>query len=215
MAARLFAARLFAARILGFLLAVLAGSTGLHAQGIGPFGPPQAAYAAHASLTLGRRSYEMEVVGNGPLERRDMVTQGIRRVLLIDQRARRATLMLPDQRLAMDTDIASVPGFGDFLDIKWKARPLGTETIDGVRTRRHHVEGTNRHGDRVSGVAWLTPQNILVRADLDVVRRGKRTKVSQRLTNLRIGPVSQGLLRVPAGYRRMPLPSNLFKRRPE
>lgn len=203
---------LAALRSAALLFALLVGPTASHAQGVGPFGPPQAAYTAHASLTLGRRTYEMKVTGNGPLERRDMVTQGIRRILLIDLRARRATLMLPDQRLAMDTDIASVPGVGEFLDIRWKTRPLGTETIDGVRTRKHHVEGSNGQGDHVAGLAWVTAQNILMRADLEVVRRGKRSKVSQRLTDLRLGPVSPGLLAVPAGYRRMPLPSNLFRR---
>lgn len=198
------------ARALAMALLLLAGVTAAQAQGIGPFGPPKAAYTADARLELGRRSYDMRVTGNGPLERRDMVTQGIRRILLIDQQARRATLLLPDQRLAMDADIATVPGFGDLLDIRWQARPLSAEMVEGIRTRKHHVEGTNSSGDRVSGLAWLTPQNILVRADLDVVRRGKHSKVRQRLTNLRVGPVNGGLLKVPAGYRRMPLPSNLF-----
>ncbi len=200
-------------RILGLALLAVASAGGAHSQGIGPFGPPRAAYTADANLELGRRSYDMRVTGNGPIERREMVTQGIRRILLIDQQARRATLLLPDQRVAMDADIASVPGFGDFLDIRWKARPLETETVDGVRARKHQVDGTNSHGDRVSGLAWVTPQNILVRADLEVVRQGKRSRVRQRLTNLRVGHVDPALLAVPAGYRRMPLPANLFKRR--
>lgn len=201
-----------AARLVALVLTLLAIVPAAAAQGIGPFGPPDAAYSADATVTLGRRSYEMRVVASGPLERREMVTQGIRRIVLIDQRSRRASLLLPDQRVAMDADISLVPGVGELFRLRWTKRPLGMEQVAGVRARKHRVDGTSGRGDRVTGHAWVTGDNIMVRADLEVRREGKVTRVRQELHNLRVGAIDRALLAVPAGYRRMPLPMNLFNR---
>jgi hypothetical protein len=199
-------------RCLAVLLLLLAAAGPAAAEGYGPFGVPQAAYTAEATLTLGRRSYDMRITASGPLERREMVTQGIRRIVLIDQRQGRASLLLPDQRMAMDADIALVPGVGELLEMHWTARPLQVETVAGVRARKHRVEGANSRGDRIAGHAWVTGENIMVRADLEVRRQGKITQVAQELRNLRVGGIDRGLLTIPAGYRRMPLPMNLFNR---
>jgi len=201
-----------AARLVALVLALLAAVPAAASQGIGPFGPPDASYMADATVTLGRRSYDMRVVASGPLERREMVTQGIRRIVLIDQRTRRASLLLPDQRVAMDADISLVPGVGELFRLRWTKRPLGTEQVAGVRARKHRVDGTSGHGDRVTGHAWVTGDNIMVRADLEIRREGKVTRVRQELRNLRVGAIDRALLTVPAGYRRMPLPMNLFNR---
>ncbi|BBK32732.1 hypothetical protein EDC65_5239 [Stella humosa] len=206
-------ARTILARLCALLLLALGLPAAAEAQGYGPFGPPTAAYTADATLQLGRRSYDMRVTGQGLLERREMVTDGLRRIVLIDQGARRATLLMPDQRVAMDADIALVPGVGELLSLHWTARPLAVETVNGVRARKHQVDGTNDRGDRITGVAWVTGDNIMVRADLDVRRQGKRTRVVQELRNLRVGNVDRAQLTVPAGFRRMPLPMNLFNRR--
>ncbi|BBK40900.1 hypothetical protein STVA_09200 [Allostella vacuolata] len=200
------------ARLLAAVLLLLAVPAGAGAQGYGPFGVPHASYTADATLQLGRRSYDMRVIGSGALERREMVNQGIRRIVLIDQRARRATLLMPDQRVAMDADISLVPGVGELLELRWKAQPLAVESVAGVRARKHRVDGTNGRGDRITGMAWVTGDNIMVRADLEVRRQGKVTRVKQELRNLRVGAVDRALLTVPAGFRRMPLPMNLFNR---
>ena len=201
-----------AGRLLAFALLVLAAVAPAAAQGYGPFGPPEVSYTADATVTLGRRSYDMRVVASGPLERREMVTQGIRRIVLIDQRSRHASLLLPDQRVAMDADISLVPGVGELFRLRWKTRPLGTEPVGGTGARKHRVDGTNGRGDRITGHAWVANGNIMVRADLEVRREGKVTRVHQELRNLRVGAVDHALLTVPAGYRRMPLPMNLFNR---
>ncbi|WP_374450355.1 hypothetical protein [Stella sp.] len=200
------------ARLLALVLLVLAAVAPATAQGYGPFGPPDVSYTADATVTLGRRSYDMRVVASGPLERREMVTQGIRRIVLIDQRSRRASLLLPDQRVAMDADISLVPGVGELFQLRWKTRPLGHEQVAGTRARKHRVDGTNGRGDRITGHAWVTGGNVMVRADLEVRREGKVTRVHQELHNLRVGAIDHALLAIPAGYRRMPLPMNLFNR---
>ncbi|MGE0714927.1 MAG: hypothetical protein AB7P02_05750 [Alphaproteobacteria bacterium] len=174
---------------------------------IGPFGAPRAAYTADATITVGRRVISARLVAEGPRERREAVIEGVHQTLLIDQRARTATLLMPGARMAIETDIRRVPGAGEALDMRWTTRRVGAEPVSGVPAVRHRVDGRNARGDSLAGFVWLTAENIPVRVDLEFRSGRRRTTIRQELRNLRVGPVDRALLVVPAGYRRMPMPT--------
>ncbi|MCC7272722.1 MAG: hypothetical protein IT561_08640 [Alphaproteobacteria bacterium] len=196
------------ARLL-LILALSGLGAGGAAADIGPFGAPRASYTADATITVGRQSVAARIFGDGPRERRETIIQGVPQIFLLDQRARTAVLLMPGARLAIEADIRTVPGAGEAIDMRWTTRPLGAETVAGVHATRHRVDGVNARGDRLSGEVWLTRENIPVRVELEFRGARRRTAIRQELHNLKVGPVDPRLLRVPAGFRRLPMPAGL------
>ncbi|MCC7272721.1 MAG: hypothetical protein IT561_08635 [Alphaproteobacteria bacterium] len=187
-------------------LAVLVFASAGAAADLGPFGTPTVPYTADSTVSADGRNIAAKVYADGARERRETTVEGRTQILLVDRDQQKATVLLPEQKTAMEVDVRNA-GAGRAGDIKWTTRELGPEALGPVAAVKHAVEGANGRGDRIAGIVWITAERIPVKAELDVTADGRTRHVSQLLSNLKVGPVDPALLTVPADYRRVVPPA--------
>ncbi|WP_374450161.1 hypothetical protein [Stella sp.] len=192
-------------RALLALAALLAAPAASWAAEIGPFGLPTAPYAADSRITADGRTVTARIHADGARERREIRDGDLRQVMLIDHDAKRATMLIVEQKVAMEVDMDATGG--PMAETKWETRELGREELGGRTVTRHHVDGRGADGARVVGEVWLTDERIPVKSSLDVTEEGQTVRIVQELSNLRIGPVDPALFQVPAGYQKVPMPA--------
>lgn len=89
-----------------------------------------------------------------------------------------------------------------------KRERLGAEKVGAFDTVRWRVETTTQHGDRFRGLAWLSPERIVLQMDGEVIEgagnRERKRKFTLRVSDLKIGPVDPALFKVPADFKLLP-----------
>ena len=177
---------------------------------IGPFGPPTAAYSADSQIVADGQTITARIHADGERERREIGSGETAQIVVIDHKAKKATMMMVEQRVAMDV---AMPDESGADQMKWKTDAVGDEQVGGVPATKHRVDGTAGDGTRVAGHVWVTAEKIPVKSDLQVTEEGQTLHIVQELSNLKIGPVDETLFAVPAEYKRMPMPKETPARR--
>lgn len=190
-------------RALLAIAALLAAPMAAAAE-IGPFGLPTAPYSADSRITADGRTIDARIHADGQRERREIRAEGMEQVMLIDHGTQKATMLIVEQKVAMEVDMDATGG--PMAATKWETREIGREELAGRTVTRHHVDGSGADGARVVGEVWLTDEKIPVKSALDVTEEGQTVRIVQELSNLRIGPVDPALFQVPAGYQKVPMP---------
>lgn len=188
-------------------LAALLTAPAAVAADIGPFGLPTAPYSAESRVTADGRTVTARIHADGQRERREIRDDGVEQIMLIDHGTQKATMLIVEQKVAMEVDMDATGG--PMTPTKWETREVGREEVAGRPVTRHRIDGRGSDGARVAGDVWLTAEKIPVKSELDVTEDGQTVRVVQELTNLRIGPVDPALFQVPAGYQKMPMPKGL------
>ena len=81
-----------------------------------------------------------------------------------------------------------------------KREKVGDETVAGHAAAKYRVEAKTRQGQEFKGLAWLTPERILVKLDGEV-KQGRRTRqIKMTASEIKIGPVDPAVFQVPPGY---------------
>lgn len=176
------------------------------AADMGPFGPPTAAYSADSKITADGQTINARVHADSDRERREIGEGDAAQVMLIDHKAKKATMMIVEQKVAMEVDMSDEDAAGAPGEMKWTTEALGDEAVDGVNATKHRVDGKGAGGAHVVGLVWVTPEKIPVKSKLDVTDNGETVHIEQELSNLKIGPVDAALFAVPDDYRRMQMP---------
>jgi hypothetical protein len=84
------------------------------------------------------------------------------------------------------------------MDIQQTA--VGEETVNGVKTTKYKVIATKKDGSKFGGFFWTTKDGITVKMDLLSKEGDKKMRMSQELTNLKIGKQDPKLFEIPPGY---------------
>ncbi len=191
--------------LLALLAAQLTAGSAALAADIGPFGLPTAPYSAESRITADGETMTARIHSDGLRERREVRGGELAHIMLIDHGAKRATMLVAEQKVAMEVDMDATGG--PMTETKWETREIAREQLGGRSVTRHHIDGRGADGARVTGEVWLTDEKIPVKSALDVTEDGQTVRVVQELTDLRIGPVDPALFAVPPGYQRMPMPT--------
>lgn len=176
------------------------------AADMGPFGPPTAAYSADSTITADGKTISARVHADSDRERREIGNGDAAQIMLIDHKAKKATMLIVEQKVAMEVDMSEEDGSGGPREMKWTTEALGEEPVGGVAATKHRVDGQASGGARVAGLVWVTPEMIPVKSELDVTEEGETVHIVQELSNLKVGPVDAGLFAVPEDYKRMQMP---------
>lgn len=174
-----------------------------------PFGPAKRPYAADGRMAADGHTMTFKLFVDGPRERRETSMRGGRQVMILDRGRRTAVMLMPERKMAMNTDFAKARGKADPENMRWTTRALGQETVGGVRATKHRVDGTGRRGEQVGGFVWTTADAIVVRMELDVAQRGRTSRFTQELSNLKVGPQAPQLFVVPSDYQTMKIPQGI------
>lgn len=84
------------------------------------------------------------------------------------------------------------------MDVQQTA--VGEETVNGVKTTKYKVIATKKDGSKFGGFFWTTKDGITVKMDLLSKEGDKKMRMSQELTNLKIGKQDPKLFEIPPGY---------------
>jgi len=169
----------------------------------GPLGTPTSPYTADSRMTAGGQQIDAKIAVAGTNERRELTMRGQRSITLIDHKTQKAVMLMPAQKMAMDVAMSQAAGPTSPGDMKWTTQAVGPERVGNVDATKYKVEGSNAQGSKTSGHVWATAERIMVKSEFDITDKGRTTKVSQVLSNLKIGPIDPTLFQVPPDYRRM------------
>jgi hypothetical protein len=85
-------------------------------------------------------------------------------------------------------------------DMDVQMTTVGEETVNGVKTTKSKVIATKKDGSKFGGFFWTTKDGITVKMDLLSKEGDKKMRMSQELTNLKIGKQDPKLFEIPPGY---------------
>lgn len=84
-------------------------------------------------------------------------------------------------------------------DMDVQMTTVGEETINGIKTTKSKVIATKKDGSKFGGFFWTTKDGITVKMDLLSKDGNEKMRMTQELTNLKIGKQDPKLFEVPPG----------------
>lgn len=81
-----------------------------------------------------------------------------------------------------------------------KREKLADEPVAGKTAAKYRVEAKTAQGQEFKGLAWLTPERILVKLEGEVKQGRRSRRIAMAASELKIGAVDAGLFRVPSDY---------------
>jgi len=181
----------------GLLVATLALASPALAQERPPV-PPIRDYAATYQVEAqGAGANQMRMIYNAQLQRVRM-EMGSGQVGIIDHRARRMTMLMTAQRMAMEMDLSQVPSSDPqsmMRDAQFTRQ--GQDTVAGHRCIIYRVRS---HGGE--STSCVTGDGILLRSEGN--QNGRPWKMEASELTLATQPANQ--FEVPAGFQRMNVP---------
>ena len=93
---------------------------------------------------------------------------------------------------------------------------IGPENLNGRPAVKYQVRfAPNTKGEQLSGSAWISPENILIRLDGEVAGQTGKRPFTLHLDNVELGPQPDAAFELPDGYRRVqPSPADIGIREP-
>jgi len=85
-------------------------------------------------------------------------------------------------------------------DMDVQMTKVGEETVNGVKTTKSKVIVTKKDGSKFGGFFWTTKDGITVKMDLLSKEGDKKMRMTQELTNLKVGKQDPKLFEIPPGY---------------
>jgi outer membrane lipoprotein-sorting protein len=85
-------------------------------------------------------------------------------------------------------------------DMDVQMTTVGEETVNGIKTTKSKVIATKKDGSKFGGFFWTTKDGITVKMDLLSKEGDKKMRMSQELTNLKVGKLDPKLFEIPPGY---------------
>ena len=76
--------------------------------------------------------------------------------------------------------------------------------MDGIAATKFKVTFAENKNGRLSGLLWLSADNIILAIDGEVTAKGKSRPFKMSLANIRIGSQPDHLFEVPTGYSHAP-----------
>jgi hypothetical protein len=85
-------------------------------------------------------------------------------------------------------------------DMDVQMTTVGEETVNGFKTTKSKVIVTKKDGSKFGGFFWTTKDGITIKMDLLSKEGDKKMRISQELSNLKIGKQDPKLFEIPPGY---------------
>ncbi|MGA0840371.1 MAG: hypothetical protein ACO3P1_10805 [Pseudomonadales bacterium] len=134
----------------------------------------------------------------------ELVERGQTIVMLLDEPAGKAYLMLPDFRLYGRVSMET------YRERAWDALDLvqheldGTETVQGHPTTRYRITWTDPDGRRGHGLHWVTNDGVPIKMDIQYDGGQRSERVVAELRDLKVAPIDSALFELPKGFTEIP-----------
>jgi hypothetical protein len=187
-----------------FLATLVGGFIATQPAAAAIVGDASVSYTATRIVTVNGKDYPGKVFHRPGKERHDVDINGIPLTFILDLDDDRGVAILP--ALMSYVQFPLPPLLSELDRHRLDRKAVGEETIDGMRATKYRIDYVATDGTRGDGFLWLSRDNILLRIEGRIERRGHRKPlvVSMRLTDLRVGPQDGSLFKVPKGLRKIP-----------
>ena len=165
------------------------------------WGPPTADYSAVLSFVDGRgealvhRMYYSE-----KRQRLDYKAGERAEIAIVDQVAAAVFVLYPDLKRYKKSPLVEPEFDFGISRAETKREKIGDEKVDGTAAAKYRIEAKTAQGQEFKGVAWLTPDRIVVKLEGEV-RQGRRARrLAMNAREVNIGPVDPAVFAIPPAY---------------
>jgi hypothetical protein len=167
---------------------------------------PQVEYSADTTMETAEVSMKGHVNYAPTRERRDMVTDGGDKMIMITRHDKKvAWTLMPAEKMYMEMNLdqASSQAKDDTSKYKIEQTVVGPDSLNGVNTTKSKIIMTGPKGEKMAGFMWTTKDNIVVKMDAIAIDKKDKHRFKTELTDLKIGKQDPALFEIPAGYSKM------------
>jgi hypothetical protein len=134
-------------------------------------------------------------------DRIEMKVQGTSNIMINRLDKKVAWILMPDQKMYMESNLEEgKKKSNDVNNCQMEQEPLGSETINGMKTTKNKLVMSCPDGLKYNGSMWVTKDGIMVK--LDSVAKTDKGDVAfkMELKNINIARQDPTLFEIPAGY---------------
>lgn len=165
---------------------------------------PKAEYSADSSMETEAATMKGRVYYAPGKERREMNERGQQSIMIMRMDKKKMWMLMPEQKMYMEYPLGGGERSksADLSGAKVESTEVGSETVNGVNTKKFKVVVTTERG-KMGGFFWKTADDILVKSDLIAMEKGSKMRMKTELTNLKVGRQDPALFEIPSGYSSM------------
>jgi hypothetical protein len=182
------------------LVTVLAVGTALGA------GMPQTKVEYSADSTMESQGMTMtsKVFQAENKYRMEMKVQGANNIVINRMDKKLSWILMPDQKMYMENSLEEgKKKSNDINDCKIDQQPLGSETVNGMKTTKNKLAMSCPDGLKYNGTMWVTKDGIMVKMDSVAKTDKGDIPFKMELKNINIAKQDPSLFEIPAGYQAM------------
>jgi hypothetical protein len=185
------------------LVALVAGLSAVAPATAAIVGNAEVPYSATRIVTIDGKTYTGKVFHIPGKQRHDVDINGIPLSFILDLDDDRGLAILP--ALVSYIEFPLPPLLSELDRRRLDRKAVGEDIVAGMRATKYRLNYVATDGNRGAGFLWLSRDNILLRLEGRIERRGhKPMVVSMRLSDLKVGPQDRNLFRVQKGLRKIP-----------
>jgi hypothetical protein len=141
-------------------------------------------------------------------ERREQEIEGMEQITITRMDKKVMWILMTAEKMYMEMSLKESKGKEtDLRDYKVEHSVIGEEVVNGVNTTKSKVILTGPKGNKFDGLMWDTRDGIMVKMDAVSTEKGSKEKIKIELKNLKMEKQDTKLFEVPAGYKKMSMPS--------
>jgi hypothetical protein len=154
-------------------------------------------YSADRIMETSEGTFAGKVNMAGPKQRSTMSMGGMESVMIVRADQKKGYMLMPSQRMAMEVDYAQARSQSGGPPDDVSISEAGKETIEGFETTKYKL--LMKDGS-AGGFMWITRDGIVMKMDMLTKERGKKSRMTLLLKNVKIGEQDAALFEVPKGY---------------
>lgn len=143
-------------------------------------------------------------------ERREQEMEGMKQITITRMDKKVMWILMTAEKMYMEMSMKEAKGkeqSHDLSDYKVEHSVIGEEVVNGVKTTKSKVIVTAPKGNKFDGFMWDTRDGIMVKMDAVSIEKGSKERMIIELKNLKIEKQDAKLFEIPAGYKKMSMPS--------
>lgn len=173
--------------------------------------PAPVDYSADEIMETAEMSVEGPAYYSGGKERREMLIEGMRQIMITRPDKKVMWTLMPEQRMYMEIKLGDAgAGQGDLSGYEVEQTTVGPEEVNGVMTTKSKIVMTGRKGDKMGGFWWTSNEGIVVKMDVIAIDKGSKARIKKELKNINVGSQDAALFEIPAGYEKMSMMNMLL-----
>lgn len=186
-------------KLLRYVILVLASTLLLPAAGwAAKMQEPKVDYSADSTMeTEGGMTMKLHVYHSPGKDRQEM--GGKDGMVSIVRRDKKVIWQLMGGNMYMEMSMDQ-PDAHDPQSMDVQQTVVGEETVNGVKTTKYKTIATMKDGKKFGGFFWTTKDGITVKMDLLYKEGDQKMRISNELTNLKVGKQDPKLFEIPPGY---------------